>query len=46
MQTLYNLKRTFTLTREDQMYTENFQRINRRVLREAKKRENERNVVE
>ena len=45
MQTLKNLKRTFTLTREDQIYIENYQRIYKRVLREAKKRENGRNVI-
>jgi len=36
MQTLNNLKRTFTLTREDLIYIENYQRIYKRVLREAK----------
>jgi len=36
MQTLNNLK-TFTLMREDQIYIENYQRIYKRVLREAKK---------
>jgi hypothetical protein len=37
MQTLNNLKRTFTLTREDLIYIENYQRVYKRVLREAKK---------
>jgi len=37
MQTLNNLKRTFTLTREDLIDIENYQRIYKRVLREAKK---------
>ena len=46
MQTLNNVKRTFTLTREDDIYIENYQRIYKRVLREAKKRENGRNVIE
>jgi hypothetical protein len=37
MQTLNNLKRTFSLMREDLIYIENCQRINKKVLREAKK---------
>jgi hypothetical protein len=37
MQTLNNLKRTFTLTREDLIYIENYQRMYKRILREAKK---------
>jgi len=46
MQTLNNMKRTFTLTRDDLIYIENYQRIYKRVLREAKKRDNDRNVTE
>jgi len=37
MQTLKNLKRTFTLTREDQTYIQNYLTIYKKVLREAKK---------
>ena len=40
MQTLNILKRIFTLTREDLIYIGNYQRLYKRVLREAKKREN------
>jgi len=36
MQTLNNLKRTFTFTREDLIYKENYLRVYKRVLREAK----------
>ena len=46
MQTLNNLKRTFTLTREDLIYIENYQRLYKRVLREDKKQENDRYVIE
>jgi len=46
MKTLNNLKRTFTLTREDLIYIENYQRIYKKVLREAKKRENDSYVIE
>jgi hypothetical protein len=46
MQTLNNLKRTFTLMREALTYIEKYQRIYKRVLREAKKRDNDRNVTE
>ena len=46
MQTVNNLNRTFTLTREDLIYIENYQRIYKRVLRKAKKWENDRNVIE
>jgi len=35
MQTLNNLKRTFTFTREDRIHIENYQTIYKRVLREA-----------
>jgi len=38
MQTLNNLKRTFTLMREDLIHVENYQRIYKRLLREAKKK--------
>jgi len=38
MQTLNNLKRTFTLTREALIYIEKYQRIYKIVLREAKKK--------
>ena len=41
-----NLKRTFTFTMEDLIYIENYQRIYKRVLREAKKRENDRYVIQ
>jgi hypothetical protein len=37
MQTLNNLKRTFTLMREDLIYIDNYQTVYKRVLREAKK---------
>ena len=46
MQAINDMKRIFTLTREDQMYKENYQKIYKRVLREAKKGENYRNVQE
>jgi hypothetical protein len=46
MQTLNNLKRTFTFTREDLIYIENYQIVYKRALREAKKRENDRHVIE
>ena len=46
MQTLNNLKRTFTLMSEDRIYIENYQRIYKRVLRETKKLENDRYVIE
>jgi len=46
MQTLNNLKRLFAFTREDLIYIENYQRIYRRVLRETKKRDNDRYVTE
>jgi len=39
MQTLINLKRTFTLTREALIYIEKYQRIYKKVLKEAKKRQ-------
>jgi hypothetical protein len=45
MKTLNNLKRTFTLTREDPAYIENYQQIYKRLLREAKKRENDRCII-
>jgi len=41
-----NLNRIFTFTMEDLIYIENNQRIYKRVLREAKKRENDRYVIE
>jgi archaellum biogenesis protein FlaJ (TadC family) len=44
MQTLNNLERTFTLTREDQIYMETYERIYKRVLREAKKWKNDKYV--
>ena len=34
MQTLKNLKRTFTLTREDLIYIQNYQRIYKRVIQD------------
>jgi hypothetical protein len=37
LQTLNNLKRSFTLTREDLIYIENYQGMYKRVLREDKK---------
>ena len=46
MQTLNNMKRTFTLTRKDLIYIENYLTVYKRVLREAKKRENDRYVIE
>jgi hypothetical protein len=46
MQTLINLKRTFTLTREALIYIEKYQRIYKRVLKEAKKTDNDRFVIE
>jgi hypothetical protein len=46
LQTLNNMKRTFTLTRENLIYKENDKRVYKRVLREAKKRENDRYVIE
>ena len=45
MQTL-NLKRTFTLKREDLIYIENYQRMYKRLLREAKKGDDDRYVIE
>ena len=36
MQTLNNLKRTFTVTREDLIYIENYQKVYKRVLRKVK----------
>jgi len=36
IQTLNNLKRTFTLMREDLIHIENYQKVYKRVLREAK----------
>jgi len=39
-------EKNICLTREDQIYIENYQRIYKRVLKEAKKRENDRNVIE
>jgi hypothetical protein len=38
----YNLKRTATLRDEALVYIANYQKIYKRVLREAKKRENDR----
>jgi hypothetical protein len=46
LQTLNNLKRTVTLTDEALVYIANYQRIYKRVLKEAKKRENDRCVIE
>ena len=46
MQTLNNLKRSFTLTREDLIYIGNYQRVYKIVLREAKKQENDMYVIE
>jgi hypothetical protein len=46
LQTLNNLKRTVTLTDEALVYIANYQRICKRVLKEAKKRENDRYVIE
>jgi hypothetical protein len=46
MQTLINLKTTFTLTRKDLIYIENYQRMYKRVLKEAKKRGNDRYAIE
>jgi hypothetical protein len=46
MQTLNNLKRTATLTREALIYIEKYQRIYKRVLKEAKKRDNNRYIIE
>jgi hypothetical protein len=45
MQTLNNLKRMFTLTREALIYIEKYQRIYKRVLKEAKKRDNDSYVI-
>jgi len=45
LQSQNNLKRTFTLTREDLIYIENYQKVYRRVLMEAKKWENDRYVI-
>ena len=46
LQTLNNLKRTVTLMDEALSYITNYQRIYKRVLREAKKRDNDRYVAE
>jgi hypothetical protein len=46
IQTLNNLKRTFTLIRKDKIYIETYQRIYKRVLRGARKRENDKCVTE
>jgi len=46
MQTLNNLKRTFTLTCDDLIYIENYQMIYRRVLIAAKKSVNVKYVIE
>jgi hypothetical protein len=46
MQTLNNLKRTFTLRREALIYTEKYKKMYKRVLREAKKRDNDRYLRE
>jgi hypothetical protein len=46
LQTLNNLKRTVTLTDEALVYIANYQRIYKRVLREAKKRDNDRYIIE
>jgi hypothetical protein len=46
LQTLNNLKRTVTLTDEALVYTANYQRTYKRVLKEVKKRENDRFVIE
>jgi len=46
LQTLNNLKRTVTLTDEALIYITNYQRIHKRVLREAKKSNNDRYVTE
>jgi hypothetical protein len=46
MLTLNNLKRTFTLTRKALIYIEKYQIIYKRVLKEAKKRDNDRYVTE
>jgi hypothetical protein len=46
LQTLNNLKRTVTLMDEALVYIANCQRIHKRVLKEAKKEENDRFVIE
>jgi hypothetical protein len=46
LQTLNNLKRTVTLMDEAVVYIPNCQRIYKRVLKEAKKRQNDRFVIE
>jgi hypothetical protein len=46
LQTLNNLKRTVNLTDEALVYIANYQIIYKRVLKEAKKRENDRYVIE
>jgi hypothetical protein len=46
MQTLNNLERTVTLTDEALVSIANYQRIYKRVSKEAKKRENDRYVIE
>jgi hypothetical protein len=46
LQTLKNLKRTVTVMDEALVYIANYQRIYKRVLKEAKKMENDRFVIE
>jgi hypothetical protein len=46
LQTLNNLKRTVTLTDEALVYIAHYQRIYKRVLTEAKKRDNDRYIIE
>ena len=46
MKVLNNLKRTHTLRREDLNYITEYQRIYRKILKEAKKRDNDKFVLE
>jgi len=46
MKVLNNLKRTYTLRREDLNYITEYQRILKKILKEAKKRDNDRFVIE
>ena len=46
MKVLNNLKRTYTLRREDLNYITEYQKIYRKILKEAKKRDNDKFVLE
>jgi len=46
MRVLKNLKRVCTLRREDLIYIKEYQRIYKKILKEAKKRENDKFVIE